>query len=90
MPYVGEYFPVNRKFINYALAFRGYRSQLWSLPVHGSARQFTGVFATTYSKRKQQATLRDYNWLHDLVHCQSLSNPITVLVHTLCTSNILF
>jgi hypothetical protein len=74
MPYVDEYFPVNRKFMNYALAFRSYTSQLWSLLMHGSAL----VFATAYSERKQQATDRDYSWLHNLVHCQSLSNPITV------------
>jgi hypothetical protein len=48
------------------------------------------MFSTVYSERKQQATVRDYIWLHNLVRCQSLSNPITVLVHTLCTPNILF
>jgi len=55
-----------------------------------NARQCTGVFATAYSERKQQATARDYSWLRNLVHCQSLSNPITVIVHTLCASNTLF
>lgn len=87
MLYVGEYFPVNRKFINYAPAFRSYRSQLWSLLMHGSALVCLLQRTARWSSR---LTVRDYSRLYNLVHCQSLSNPITVLVHKLCTSNILF